>query len=118
METIITKGIALEARGKFVDYITSTVNTMYYIHNSKETPVSGVVDIESLGLSYGDIVISSRNPEEYDDYVVGIEITPTRNSFVVSGFIADGNYDIPCQALGLDQLCAVSNQFENKFNRK
>lgn len=117
METTITRGIALEARGKFVDYITSTLNTLYYIHNKTEIPVPSIIPIEQFGVEYR-LIIPSRNPEGWDAIIKGVHIMETQTSFVVSGFVVDDDYDVICKELGLDQLYSVASQLEYKFNNK
>lgn len=117
MGNSITRSIANDARNKFVDYITSTLNTMYYIHNKTEMPVPSIIPIEHFGVENG-FIIPSRNPEEWDYIIKGVHIMETQTSFVVSGFVIDEDYDVICKELGLDQLYSVASQLEYKFNNK
>ena len=116
MGNSVTQNIANDARNKFIDYITSTLNTMYYIHNKTEMPVSDYISIKDFGLDSDNIIIPSHNPEYMDDIVAGVRIVPKQNRFVVNEFLADG-FSILCEELGIDQLYSVSLQFENKFNK-
>lgn len=119
MSTSVVKSIEMDARKKFIDYITTTVNTLYYIQNGKDL-TAGVIAIEDLGFNRGELLIPSRNPEDFDDVVVWITISETHNRLEVSAFsvLSDfvDEYDIPCGALYLGQLCHIASQFESKFN--
>lgn len=119
MSTSVVKSIEMDARQKFIDYITTTANTLYYIQNGKAL-TAGVIAIKDLGLEYGEILIPSRNPEDFDDVVVWIAIAETHNRLEVSAFgvVSDftEEYDIPCGTLYLGQLYSLASQFESKFN--
>ena len=119
MSTSVVKSIEMDARKKFIDYITTTANTLYYIQNGKDL-TAGVIAISDFGLEYGEIMVPSRNPEEFDDIVVWIAIAETHNRLEVSGFtvVSDfiDEYEIPCKSLDLEQLCSLAMNFEYKFN--
>ena len=120
MSTSVVKSIEMDARQKFIDYITTTANTLYYIQNGKDL-TAGVIAIEDLGFTRGELLIPSRNPEDFDDVVVWITIVEIHNRLEVSAFsvLSDfvDEYDIPCGALYLGQLYSLASQFESKFNR-
>lgn len=116
MVNSITENIALDARKKFVSYISSTVSSLYYKTNKTTDNVTGRIPIENLGLSLGDITIPAHDPNYMDDAVHGIYVKDVNDiGFVVTGFaVEDCILDI-C-ILDLNALCAISRQFENKFN--
>jgi hypothetical protein len=117
MENSVTRTIAMEARQKFVNYITTSVNTLSYIHNATSVPETDgtlFLSMEMLGLCVGEVKIPANDPNYMDDEVVGVYMNDNGE---VSGFAVEG-YDVKCSELSLNALCAICSQFEFHWRSK
>lgn len=124
----VTQNIANEARQKFVSFITTSVNSLYYKHNNTGLPATGcdvlsgkdfmLVTMEMLGLNVGDIVIPASDPNYLDEKILGFYVIETNDdSEIVKGFLMEDEYDMDCDEFSLDQLCAICTQVELNWRK-
>lgn len=128
MENLVTRNIANEARQKFVSFITTSVNSLYYKHNNTGVPATGcdvlsgkkfmLVTMEMLGLNVGDIVIPASDPNYLDEKILGFYVMETNDdSEIVKGFLMEDEYDMDCDEFSLDQLYAICTQVELNWRK-
>lgn len=124
----VTQNIANEARQKFVSFITTSVNSLYYKHNNTGVPATGcdvlsgkdfmLVTMEMLGLKVGDIAIPARDPNYLDENILGFYVIETNDdSEIVKGFLMEGEYDMDCDEFSLDQLYSICTQVELNWRK-
>lgn len=128
VKSVTTQNIANEARQKFVSFITTSVNSLYYKHNNTGVPATGcdvlsgkdfmLVTMEMLGLKVGDIVVPASDPNYLDEKILGFYVMETNDdSEIVKGFLMEDEYDMDCDEFRLDQLCAICSQVELNWRK-
>ena len=130
MVNSITENIANKARKRFVSFITTSVNSLYYKNNNVGLPATGndilssngkdfvYVPLEMLGLKFGDVYIPASDPNYLDEKIRGFYVIETDDGGeIVKGFLMEDHYDMDCDELTLNHLYYICMQIEKHWRK-